>query len=253
MGRRSMRTLILGVLLVLAPTLCASAVDMPAAAKPIADALPGLTPDGYTVTSVLPLTGTADRNLFVVGLSDINRDVPTRAATLLLVARRQPHPVLEDNVTLHDPCGSACYTPNYLGRVNEENVGTGRLLFVWSAGSAGGSGASHYYDFYRVENGKLRLVRSFKHGRMDRFYFAIYKNAIYDSEVECKRGEKHGRAYIYTCGFKVTKYLYDGNSIAAVASETCRARQGNRYLGEEYRTMSVRSALQQGEVFRDSK
>ena len=100
---------------------------------------------------------------------------------------------------------------------------------------------------------KLERVKSFVHGRADLPYFTLYENAAYNAELACKRGAKHGKAYVYTCYLQVTKYVFDGEALRAVGSERMRERQGNRFLNERYVFISVRKALQKGEIFADAK
>ena len=84
---------------------------------------------------------------------------------------------------------------------------------------------------------------------MTRPYFALYENAAYDADLHCSRGEKRGKAYVYTCYLEVTKYVFDGEAIRAVGSERMRQRQGNRFLDEKYWFISVLKALQRKEIF----
>ena len=120
--------------------------------------------------------------------------------------------------------------------------------------SGGGSGSLHLLQFYTVDKGKLKLVKAFEHGRMERLYFCIYNNAIYDSVVVKKRGEKREKvnAYIYICWMEVTKFTCDGKSIVPVATEKCREKTGNKFLDEKYWCMSVLTALKRGEVFKNA-
>jgi hypothetical protein len=87
---------------------------------------------------------------------------------------------------------------------------------------------------------------------MEQTYFAVYKNAVYDAEPVCTRGEKHGNAYVYTCYLQVTKYTFEGQAMRSVGSERMREQRGNRFLGEKYWFMSVLRALQTNEIFRQS-
>jgi hypothetical protein len=85
---------------------------------------------------------------------------------------------------------------------------------------------------------------------MQQTYFAVYKNTIYDAECVCTRGgEKHGKAYVYTCYLQVTQYAFDGQAIRPVRSERMREQRGNRYLQDKYWFISVLKALQKNEVF----
>ena len=84
---------------------------------------------------------------------------------------------------------------------------------------------------------------------MEQTYFAVYKNAIYDAQCVCTRGEKHGNAYVYTCYLQVTKYAFDGQTIQPVGSERMREMRGNRFLQDKYWFISVLKALQKNEIF----
>lgn len=218
-------------------------------------ALKMVTPDGYKVEKVLPAPGT--RNEYLVALSDVDVShlIAERPVTLLLIAIRDNRAIVEDTVLPHaQRAASNRYrsAPNYLSGMTTENLSGGALVLVWSVLSGGGSGAEHYFDFFQTDAGKLRLVKSFVHGRMERLYLAVHKGAIYDADVQCKRGEKHGNAYVYTCTLNVTKYVFDGQAIVPVASERLRERKGNRYLSDSYRNMSILPALRNGEIFRQA-
>jgi hypothetical protein len=80
-------------------------------------------------------------------------------------------------------------------------------------------------------------------------YFAVYKDAMYDAECVCTRGEKHGKAFIYTCYLQVAKFAFDGEAIRPVGSERMREQKGNRFLVDKYRYISVLKALQKHEIF----
>jgi len=216
-----------------------------------AAALKVLTPEGYKVEKTIacePDQGAQHEHL--VALAD-DHQIAAKPVMLLLVAAGKKI-VVEDSVTLHNDANTGQFwdgPPNYFSGLTRENVGGGDLFLVRSVLSGGGSGSLHYFDFYRLEKKKLRLVKSFSHQRMEQTYFAVYKNAIYDAECVCTRGEKHGKAYAYTCYLQVTKYAFDGHAIRPVGSERMREQRGNRYLQDKYWFISVLKALQKNEIF----
>jgi hypothetical protein len=231
-------------------------VDLSAAKPPVprpsATALKQLTPAGYRVA--VALLCDADPGgvpEFLVALSDLDEESPSKTVTLLLV-RGDHQPVVEDSVLLHSEPphpGDRALAPNYCFGVSRQNVGAGDLFLVTSRGAWGGSGAINYFDFFRPENHKLRLVKSFQHPRMESYYFTVFENAAYDAEVQCVRGEKHGNAYVYTCWLQVTKFLFNGTDLLPVASERMREQKGNRFLKDQYWFISLKRALQNREVF----
>ena len=219
-------------------------------------ALKQLTPEGYKIEKTIacePDQGAQHEHLVALADAD-DHQIPAKPVMLFLVAAGK-RIVVEDSVTLHNDATMGKFrnrSPNYFSGLARENVGGGDLFLVGSVFTAGGSGSLHYFDFYGIENKKLRLVKSFSHERMERTYFAVYKNAIYDAEKFCTRGEKHGKAYVYTCYLEVTKYAFDGRAIRPVGSERMREQRGNRYLQDKYRFISVLKALQQNEIFAET-
>jgi len=218
-----------------------------------AAALKELTSEGYRIEKTIACTpGQGAQHEHLVALADADdHQIAKKPVVLLLVAAGKKI-VVEDSVILHNDANTGRFwngPPNYFSGLTRENVGGSDLFLVRSAFSAGGSGSLHYFDFYKPEKKKLRLVKSFSHGRMDETYFAVYKNAIYDAESVCTRGEKRGKAYVYTCYLQVTKYAFDGQAIRPVDSERMREQRGNRYLQDKYRFISVLKALQKNEIF----
>ena len=210
-------------------------------------ALREVTPEGYKVEKTMACDlGPGPGQEYLVGLSDADNTedgIPQKPVVLLLVAAGEKATV-EDRVLLHDDDHI-----NFFSGMSKENVSGRDLFLVMSMGAWGGSGNIHYFDFFRPEKKKLRLVRSFAHGRMQLPYFTVYRNAIYDAELVCSRGEKRGKAYVYTCYLNVTKYGYDGDQIRPLASERMREKHGNRFLEDEYRFVSVLKALQANKIF----
>ena len=212
-----------------------------------------LTPKGYKIEKTIacePNEGAQHEHL--VALADAgDHQFAVKPVMLLLVAAGKKV-VVEDRVTLHNDANTGKFwdgPPNYFNGLTRESVGGSDLFLVKSVLSGGGSGSLHYFDFYRLDKKKLRLVKSFSHQRMEQTYFAVHKNAIYDAERVCTRGEKHGNAYVYTCYLQVTKYVFDGQAIRPVGSERMREQRGNRYLQEKYWFISVLNALQKNEIF----
>jgi hypothetical protein len=219
-----------------------------------AAALKELVPEGYKVEKTIacdPEQGA--RHEYLVALSEPEDvDIPERPVMLFLVAVGKKI-LVEDRVTLHNAGGADDFgPPNYFTGMTRENVGGVDLFLVHSALSAGGSGSTHYFDFYRPEKKKLRLVKSFSHSRMERTYFAVYKSAVYDADVHCSRGEKHGKAYVYTCYLQVTKYVFDGQAFHPGGSERLREQRGNQFLQDKYWFISVLKALQNNEIFKEA-
>ncbi len=211
-------------------------------------ALKSLTPEGYKVEKTLDC---GQREVLVALSGAETEGITARPVTFLLVAVGKRIAV-EDRVIPHDSGKVGFFwdgPPNYFAGMTRENVGGSDLVLLKTVLSGGASDSLHYFDFYRVEQHKLRLVKSLSHGRMERTYFALYKNAIYDAEKVCTRGEKHGKTFVYTCYLQVTKYAFDGQTINPAGSERMREQQGNRFLDEKYRFMSVLKALQKNEIF----
>ena len=218
-----------------------------------------VTPAGYKVDAVIGLskTGGGSRQ-YLLALSDQIADESNAAqipekVPMVLLARMDRELVVQDQVLLHSSGeGEAGNTPNFFTKMSAEDVGVGKLYLLTSMQFGGGSGSEHFFDFYRVHNDKLQLMKSFLHGRMQQPYFAIYKNAIYDGKLHCERGEKHGKAYTYTCRIDVTKYVYDGVAVRAIGTQPMRIRQGNRYLSDSYWFVSVSKALRNKEIFSEA-
>jgi hypothetical protein len=218
-----------------------------------AAALKELTPEGYRIEKTIacqPDQGAQQE--YLVALADANdNQIPARPVMLFLVATGKKI-VVEDRVTLHSDIDTGKFwdgPPNYFSGLTKEKVGDGDLFLIRSVLSGGGSGSLHYFDFYRPEKKKLHLVKSFSHQRMEQTYFAVYRNAVYDAERICTRGEKHGNAYVYTCYLQVTKYAFDGQTIRPVGSERMREQRGNRYLQDKFWFISVLKALRENEIF----
>lgn len=159
-----------------------------------------------------------------------------------------------DGVTLHGE-GKTCLgpepdlVPNYFHGLEAEELDGGKVYLAISTYSGGGSDGYFYFDLYKIDGEKLKLLASYPHDRLMRTYFTVFNHAIYDGKLSCSRGDKHGAAYTYTCGLNVTKYVYDGNSIQAAGTERLHERQGNRFLNEKYWMTSVRQALERKEIF----
>ncbi len=217
-----------------------------------AAALQELTPEGYKIEQTIACEpDQGSQHEYLIALADADdQQIAEKPVMILLVAEGKR--VAEDRVILHNDVHTGQFwdgPPNYFSGLTKEHVGAGDLFLVRSALSGGGSGSMHYFDFYRLEKKKLRLVKSFSHQRMEQTYFAVYRNAIYDAQCVCTRGEKHGKAYVYTCYLQVTKYAFDGQAIQPVGSERMREQRGNRFLQDKYWFISVLKALQTNEIF----
>lgn len=215
-----------------------------------------LTPPGYRVAVAL-LADVDPQGVprFLVALDDLDQASPEKVVMLLLV-RGDREAVVEDSVALHtEPFrpDEPAWPPNYCFRLSKENVGDTDLFLLTTRSASGGSGAVNYNDFFTLEGHTLRLVKSFRHGRMDNYYFTVFQNAAYDADVKCVRGEKHGKAYVYTCWLQVTKFRFNGTDLVPVASERMREKKGNRFLEDDYRWISLKGALEAKEVFADGR
>jgi hypothetical protein len=202
-------------------------------------------PDGYQSAKVLRYDlARKGYSQYLVALSDGNSADPQKPITLLYIDWDKKWYVKDKEVITNSD-----YMGNYYGDMRIETIGQTNLLYVYSYYSDGGSGSTHYYRFYSIEEGKLSLLKAFEHSRMERLYFCIWNNAIYDSELVKQRGEKKGNAFVYTCYLNVTKFTCDGKAIVALGAQRLREKQGNRFLDEQYWCMSVQNALKKGEVF----
>jgi hypothetical protein len=223
----------------------------------LSTALKELTPEGYKVETAINCTlDRATEHEYLIALSDVVSDaIPERPVMILLVAVGKKI-AIEDRVVLHNDASTGKFwdgPPNFFNGMTREKVGGGDLFLVKSVLSGGGSGSIHYFDFYRPEHKKLHLVKSFSHGRMEQTYFAVFKNAVYDAERVCTRGERRGKAFVYTCYLQVTKYTFDGQEIRPIGSERMRERRGNRFLEEKYWFISVLKALRNNEIFAQAR
>jgi hypothetical protein len=207
-----------------------------------------LIPDGYKVGQVVTFDFAGKGYpQYVVAITDSNADEPEKPVKLLYVDWDKRWHV-QDTASIHSDADDP--PTNFIDSMTIETIGQAKVLYVHSYWSAGGPGAGHFYGFYTVEKGKLSLLKEFVHSRMMRLYFCLMNHSIYDAVLVKKRGEKHGKSYVYTCYLDVTKYTCAGKAIIAVGSEKLREKQGNRFLDEKYWCMSVCTAIKQGEVFK---
>jgi hypothetical protein len=248
--RKTFLIAVLSILPLLANATAASAppADLSAAA------LKKLVPEGYKVEKTIPCnSGQGAQQEHLVALSDAEEVQFKEKPVMILLVAAGKKVVVEDSVTLHNTRTSGWPdAPNYFTAMTRQNVGGGDLFLITSMVFGGGSGSLNYFDFYQADKKKLRLVKSFSHGRMQVPYFAVYKNAIYDAECVCTRGEKHGKAFVYTCYLQVTKYTFDGEAIRPVGSERMREQKGNRFMQDKYWFISVLKALQKHEIFAEA-
>ena len=210
-------------------------------------ALSKLLPPGYRTAAVLPCSLDGDRkDRFVAALTDNDPDQPERAVRLLYLAWNGGWTIL-DSVEIAGTEPSL--PPQYLNGIAVVPVGQGSLLYVYTNWSGGGSGSRHYYQFFTAVSGRLVLLKTFEHERMQRGYLCLSGHRIYDATLVKRRGEKKGNAYLYTCLLDVTELTYDGQRILAVRSERVEERTGNRFLDESYWNMSLRAILRRGGHF----
>lgn len=211
------------------------------------EALAKVLPEGYRTAAVVPWPLEAgDKRHFVAALVDTKPDEPTKTVRLLHLAWTGRWTILDAvEIAAADPR----FGPQYLNGISVVKIGRADLLYVYTNWYGGGSGSLHYFQFFKAVAGHLRLVRSFEHDRMERGLLCLRNNRIYDASIVCTRGEKAGAAYVYTCCLDATEFTYDGEVIVAARRARLEERTGNRYLGETYWNLSLRSVLQRGSHF----
>lgn len=240
---RHLVTTILVVLAVSPPAATAQAVSREAGA-----ALAKILPEGYRTAAVIPYAlGSGHTDRFVAALVDTDDDLPERVARLLYLSWNGRRWTVLDSIEIagRDPE----LNPQYLSGISVVKVGSADLLYVYTTWSRGGSGSLHYFQFFKVVAGHLKLVRAFEHDRMERGFLCLRNNRIYDAAVACSRGEKRGRAYVYSCYLDTKEFTYDGRSVTTTRTERLEERTGNRFLDETYHNLSLRSILQRGGHF----
>jgi len=157
---------------------------------------------------------------------------------------------LRDTVLPHYNTGTSGEEwPNYFTDLDQVEVGTQKLILLRTTVFGGGSGSLQYFDFYDVDGNRLSLIKSFAHGRFESYYFALYEKDVYDAALACRRGERHGKSFVYTCYLQVTRFGFDGHSLIPTGTERLAERRGNRFLEDSYRFLSVKKALRNGEIF----
>jgi len=219
-------------------------------------ALATVIPQGYQAAAVVPCELEAGgKGRFVAALVDEAAQADTNGSApwpernvrlLYLVWAKGRWTVLDSmDVSAKDPT----LAPQFADAVSVVTVGTANLLFVRTAWSAGGSGSWHYFLFITAVDGHLRLVRRFEHERMQRGLLTLRDERLYDANVACSRGEKKGKAYVYSCYLDTREFTYDGEHLTEVRRERLEERSGNRFLDETYWNISLRSVLQKGGHF----
>jgi hypothetical protein len=218
-----------------------------ALAKPSTKALGNIIPDGYKLAQTIKIDniGVSSPH-YIIALSDTVDDMPLKPILLLHISWQNKWSLIEN---IPPTESKEEFGPNIVNSMKLETVGAQKLLYIYTITWGGGSGSEHYYSLYSIKEGVVRLLKTFEHERMERLYFCMYNNSIYDAKVVKVRGEKKGKAYIYTCYWNVTKYTCNEDSIIAVESDKCREMKGNRFLDEKYRCMSLLKAIKNGEVF----
>jgi len=209
--------------------------------------LEALLPNGYRVEKVLPFqldSMTAVR--YLVAISDANRDEPTKPVRVLYVGRKGTWQTL-GSLPVSEENGS--FPPNILEKLSVQSVNGHDLIHLYTVAWGGGSGSSHYFQFFTVENDAPRLLKAIDHDRMSRLYFCLYDEKIYDARLVKHRREKKGRAFVYTCYLEATEFAFDGKQILPTSTARLREKQGNRFLDEKYWCMSLKNAIKRKEVF----
>jgi hypothetical protein len=216
--------------------------------------LSALAPEGYKAAKHIPWkAGAADVRIVAFSDAAVSDDdigeLPTRPVVLGLLVWNGKW-TLRDKVLPHYNTGTSDEQwPNYFTDLDQVEVGNRKLILLRTTVFGGGSGSLQYFDFYDIDGEKLSLVKSFAHGRFESYYFALHEKNVYDADLVCRRGERHGKSFVYTCYLQVTRYGFDGRSLVETGSEKLQERKGNRFLGESYRFMSVKRALDKGEIF----
>ncbi len=219
-------------------------------------------PPGYEFLKHIPWSaGPNGEALRIVAFSDVvdSEDtasgwqaIPQQPVMFRLLRWRKEWSVLDTVLPHHqEPAktGAFDWAPNYFADLDRVRVGDASLILARSVASAGGSGSLNYFDFSVVERDRLKLVKSFEHGRFERYYFAMQGDSVFDGELVCKRGERRKGSYVHTCYIQVTRYGFDGRSLVATGSERLGERRGNFALQDDYRFVSVGEALAKGEIF----
>lgn len=226
-------------------------LSLPASADVVSraarEALAKVLPDGYRTAAVVPcpLDG-HERNRFVAVLVDAGIEAPERTVRLLYLAWSGTWQVLD---ALEIAGRDADSAPQYLDGADVVRVGEGRLLFVHTNWSRGGSGSPNYFQFYAVRDGRLRLLRTFEHERMERGLHCLRNERIYDATIACARGARVGRSYVHACALETTEFTFDGRDVRPVRTERLEERTGNRFLDESYWNMSLAAVLGRGGSF----
>jgi hypothetical protein len=211
-----------------------------------------LLPDGYQVDKTIRHDFSGEGYAqYVVAVSDhINLEQPL----ILLYLERDGAWIVKDKALVHargERGSDASFEqPNYFGDLALEKTGSGPLILLRSVASSGGSGAAFFFDLYQVREGRLVLLRTFRHGRMEQTYFCLDKGDVYDAAFVDIRGPKVGRSFVHTYYLEVTRYAFDGVGVVAVGRERLREKQGNWTRADDYRFVSVCRALRSGEIFR---
>jgi hypothetical protein len=241
-GFRNLARAIVAALAVLPSAATAQAISQEAGA-----ALSQILPEGYRRAAVLPCELDSEQpGRFVAALVDTANDDPQRVVRLLYLSWNGRWTVVE-SIAIRG--GDPELDPQYLSGISVVRVGSANLLYVYTTWFGGGSGSLHYFQFFDVVAGHLKLVRGFAHHRMERGLLSLRNDRIYDAEVACSRGQKVGRSYVYSCHLETTEFTYDGQSITAVRTERLEERTGNRFLADTYRNLSLRSILKRGGHF----
>jgi hypothetical protein len=211
-------------------------------------ALATLLPDGYRTAAIVPLeVSQGGHGTFAAALVDRDGETPERSVRLLSLRWTGRWTVLD---TIELTADDVQLAPQYVGGISVVRVGGASLLYVHAFWFGGGSGSEHFYRFYTIASGRLRLSRAFEHGRMERGYLCLRNDRIYDATLVCSRGEKIGPSFVHSCYLDTTEFTFDGESVNAVRRERLEERAGNRFLSDSYRNLSLRSILMRGGHFR---
>jgi len=213
-----------------------------------------LAPEGYKPEKHIPWKAKS-ADIRIVAFSDAavpdndDETLPTKPVVLGLLVWKGKW-TLQDKVLPHYNTGTVDEEwPNYFNDLDQVEVGGHKLILLRTTVLGGGSGSGQYFDFYEIKGDKLSLIKSVAHGCFESYYFALHGKNVYDADLVCQRGKKHGKSFIYTCYLQVTRYGFNGRAFVKTGSERLQEKKGNWFLCDSYRFMSVKRALEKGEIF----
>jgi hypothetical protein len=219
--------------------------------QPAQPQLETFLPDGYQVDKFL--RHDFDNKGYRQYVVAISNHINSEQSLMLLFLEHNGTWFVKDKAQIHPAAsqdsGTMFDQPNYFDGMALSKVDTQTLILFESVASFGGSGASFFFDFYQIHNGRLVLVKTFNHARMEQTYFCIFNGAVYDAVLVNIKGKKVGKSFVHTYYLDVTKFTFDGVNFVALGHERMREKQGNWTMADSYRFISVYKAVQSGEIF----